>query len=367
MQFTTQSKMAAESNSKHLSVVMTTEAVVDVTHLTAANTATPSSSHGVGFYFQCAVVVLGIAGTAANAIILYAMVASKQHKKHVLIFNQNILDFFSCLFLIVTYAVKLCNIHLTGFGGYLFCMFLVSENLLWCAALASKTNLFFVTIERYLKAVFPVWSKKKLRKWIIYSALAVAWVSNIVHIMALTFSTSDVIDGVCYAYVVWKSRVAQMAYGISYFLSYSAIELLTFIFCYGHILIVIRRQAKVMAGHVGAGSSAIQAKAHRIQSSVIKTMILVSAFYAVSDLPVSVHYLILCIHANLTLLESGYYAIMFISFLYYCTNPFIYALKFDPVKRILLSLIPCKKSSVETIEVINEAPNVQIHAETRGF
>jgi len=233
--------------------------------------------------------------------------------------------------------------------------------------IASKPNLFFVTIERYLKAVFPVWSKKKLRKWMVYSALAVAWVSNIVHIMALTFFTSDVIDGVCYAFVVWKSRVAQMAYGISYFLSYSAIELLTFIFCYGHILIVIRRQAKVMAGHVGAGSSAIQAKTHRIQSSVIKTMILVSAFYAVSDLPVSVHYLILCIHANLTLLESGYYAIMFISFLYYCTNPFIYALKFDPVKRILLSLIPCKKSSVETIEVINEAPNVQIHAETRGF
>jgi len=34
----------------------------------------------------------------------------------------------------------------------------------------------------------------------------------------------------------------------------------------------------------------------------------------------------------------------FISFLYICANPFIYAIKFDPVKRVLVYLIPCKKS-----------------------
>ena len=363
--------MTDEGNSKHLSVVITMEAIVDitVTDSTATNIGTPSSSYGIEFYFQCAVVVIGVAGTAANALILYAMVASKQHKKHVLIFNQNLLDFFSCLFLIITYAIKLCNIYLTGYGGYLFCQFVVSENLTWCTSLASKTNIFFVTIERYLKTVFPVWSKNKLRKWMIYSALAVAWISGIVHVMALTFFTTDVIDGVCYAYVVWKSPMAQMGYGISYFLSYYTIELLTFIFCYGHILIAIRRQAKVMAGHGAAGSSAVQAKSNQIQSSIIKTMILVSAFYAISDLPINVHYLILSIHRNMTLLESAYYALLFISFLYYCTNPFIYALKFDPVKRILLRLIPCKKSSVDTLQVVDTtgAPNVQTHAETRNF
>jgi len=49
---------------------------------------------------------------------------------------------------------------------------------------------------------------------------------------------------------------------------------------------------------------------------------------------------------NLTLIESGYYATVFIAFLYFCTNPFIYAIKFEPVKRILVGLIPCKKESV---------------------
>jgi len=36
---------------------------------------------------------------------------------------------------------------------------------------------------------------------------------------------------------------------------------------------------------------------------------------------------------------------LMISYFYSCANPFIYATKFDPVKRVLLSMIPCKKSS----------------------
>jgi len=79
-------------------------------------------------------------------------------------------------------------------------------------------------------------------------------------------------------------------------------------------------------------------------------MILVSAFYAVSDTPVNVYYLVMNLNENLSLLGSAYYLTMFITFFYFCANPFIYAVKFDPVKRVLLGLIPCKKASVETAE-----------------
>ena len=37
-----------------------------------------------------------------------------------------------------------------------------------------------------------------------------------------------------------------------------------------------------------------------------------------------------------------YYVAMFCGFLYVCANPFIYAIKFDPVRRILKGLILCK-------------------------
>jgi len=95
------------TTSTHLSVAMTT---TDVTQF--AGGLTSLTSRGKEFYFQCIVLVLGIVGTAANALIIYALVASKQHRKHALIVNQNVLDLYSCVLITITYAVKSCNIRL---------------------------------------------------------------------------------------------------------------------------------------------------------------------------------------------------------------------------------------------------------------
>jgi len=150
--------------------LMTT--TVEVTQQTATGSGmTSSSSRGVDFYFQCAVVVIGVVGTIANALIIYALVASKQYKKHLLIINQNALDLYSCLFLVITYIVKLCNIHLSGTLGHWLCVIFFSENL-WCGIMGSIINLAAITVERYLKVVHAVWSKNKLHKWMIYSAAA---------------------------------------------------------------------------------------------------------------------------------------------------------------------------------------------------
>jgi len=70
---------------------------------------------------------------------------------------------------------------------------------------------------------------------------------------------------------------------------------------------------------------------------------------------ISVYYLLMNIHAELTLLDGGYYGTMFVSFLYICSNPFIYATKFDPVKKVLLRLVPRKKTPEEPIEMIEVA------------
>jgi len=341
---------------EHPSVAKTTETVADVTG-TAANHVSPSSSaRAIEFYFQCAVVVIGLVGTIANAVILYAMVASKQHKKQLLIVHQNVIDLIGCILLIITYALKLCNIYLTGLGGYWFCQLIMSENFIWCGILTSKANLIFITVDRYLKIVYPVWSKKVLRKWVVYSAMTFAWISGVGHNFALTIPTTAVVDGVCYSYVFWESRESQMGYAIFYFFCFYVFLLIIFIVCYWRILIAIRRQASVMAGYA-AGTNTAQTQSHKIQSNVIKTMIFVSAFFAISDLPMQVYYLLLNIHANLTLLDSGYYAALFMTFFYFCSNPFIYAAKFEPVKQVLLRLIPCKKNAVQPVESVEAAPS----------
>jgi len=49
-------------------------------------------------------------------------------------------------------------------------------------------------------------------------------------------------------------------------------------------------------------------------------MIFVCAFYAIAWLPESVYFLLMGLNLNLTLLDSGYYAVLGIAFLYISTD-----------------------------------------------
>ena len=83
----------------------------------------------------------------------------------------------------------------------------------------------------------------------------------------------------------------------------------------------------------------------------IKTMILVSAFYAIAWFPTNAYHAFM-IEPNSTYVSSIWYAAIFVAFLYTTTNPFIYATKFDPVRRVLKGIIPFKNtSSIELHDV----------------
>ena len=340
------------STTSEMSVAMTATGMTQDTggrNMTSSSSSSspPSSIH---FYLHCALVAIGVVGIATNTLILYALVASKQHKKHVLIVNQNALDVFGSFSFTITYSLKLCNIHLTGTIGYLLCTFLLGESLSWAGFVGSSINLATISIERYLKILHRTWSKKHLRKWMIYLAAAFAWIGALTYTLALVFSTTKVIDGVCYHFAFWESAMTRAAHMIWNFVSFYVIVLLIFIFCYWRILAVIRHQASVMEGHGASGASSYSP----IQASAIKTMVLVSSLFAIGYLPSNV----LALRANLNpdghLYDSVYYASLFIVFLYTCINPFIYATKLDPVKEILLRMIPCKKISEEGVEQANE-------------
>jgi len=85
-------------------------------------------------------------------------------------------------------------------------------------------------------------------------------------------------------------------------------------------------------------------------------MILVCGFYAVSSAPLYVYYLFVIFDAKFTLLDSSYYALLFVSFLYICANPFVYATKFDPVRRVLLRWNQTRQVAPDRVELrgVNE-------------
>jgi len=323
-----------------------TTAPIEIAHQTTGSSMTSSMPRGAGFYFQCAVVVMGFVGAALNGLILYAMVASKQHNKRVLIFNQNLLDFVSCFFLFAKNTISLFGVDLSGTRGYWLCMIVFSEALLLGPFLGSLINLAAITIERYLKVVHHVWAKKNLRKWMIYSVIPFAWIGGNAVAWGWTIPTTDVIDGVCYTLVLWKSRSARMAFSIWHFLTFYVGLFLTFIFCYGRILMVVRRQASVMASHgTQGGSSAAETQITKMQSNVIKTMILVSVLYIVLWTPGFVHFVLMNISVTFEVGDVAFYVVQIIGFLYNCVNPFIYATNFDPVMHVLLRMIPWKKNT----------------------
>jgi len=120
---------------------------------------------------------------------------------------------------------------------------ILSENLMWWTIVGSTINLISITIERYLKVVHSVWSKKWLVNWIIYLAIVFSWIGGFITNAVPIFLTSAVKSGVCYSVAFWASHESRLAYGIWYFISFYVIVLFVFVFCYGRILITIRRQA----------------------------------------------------------------------------------------------------------------------------
>jgi len=318
------------SSASHLSIAMTT---TSMTHVTGGTV----SSRGVEFYFQCAVLLVGVVGTAANGLVLYALVASKQHKKLPLIINQNVLDLSSSFVMIITYLMKLCNPYLTGSFGKFLCVLLVTDNLIWWANSGAIVNLAVITVERYLKVVYAVWSKNRLRKWLIHVAMVIPWVVASVSCVANVASRypgSDVIEGVCYSRIVFVSKTARVIYIIWDLLSFYFIVIIIFIFCYTLILVAVRRQARVMAGH----SAAAQAHSNQIQTNVIKTMVLVGALYTISWATMYISGILVYLYPYPLPRDRMYYTTVLLGYSYMCTNPFIYATKFDPVKQVLLRM-----------------------------
>jgi len=323
------------STASYMSGAMTS---TGMTENTGENTMAPSSPRGIEFYVHCATIIMGGVGTAFNGLVLYALVASKQQKKYILIFHQNVADFFACLSLTIIYIMRLFNIYLTGSVGYWLCLLLFNDILFYVGHTGSLITLATISIERYLKIVHSARSKKILRnRMVYYLAMIISWIFSSAAVIPVV-STSVVIDGVCYAYMI-LDKTFTLIYFMWHFLSFYVLMLFIFIFCYWSIVVVIRRQARVMAGHSAAGPSA-GVQSNNARNNVIMTMILVSVLYALTHFMGYVCFLLFNMYPYPLPLESIFYGSALLEYSYICiSNPLIYAANFNPVKTEILRMI----------------------------
>ena len=275
-------------------------------------------------YFKYAVIAIGIIGTAANSLIIYALIVhnARETKKRVvnwLIINQNLLDFCCCIIVVISYSITVSNIYLTGALGNILCKVFISGSAHYCLLNASVINLMGITIERYLKVVYPFWSKKNLKSWMIYAAIAFSWIAGILSVGPLGIVTSVVADGACLDFQLYfESLEIKNAYGAWNLFSFFFLPLIVFVYCYIHILAVMRKQARVMAGHnvegaaqscsrsphEGAAQSSSQAQSRRVKWNIIKVMIIVSVFFGACYFPINVYAMVLDMGLGICFLSS---------------------------------------------------------------
>jgi len=192
--------------------------------------------------------------------------------------------------------------------------------------------------------VHPFWSKKYLKRWMIYATTVFAWVGGILACVPAAFVTTTVQDGVCLPYFVWESPEVRMAHVWWCFISFCVVPAMLFVYCYGRIALVVRRQARVMAAHdvqASAQMTAAQMESKRIKWNIIKTMIIVSGAVVICWFPINI--VIIVGYAR-----YAYNATVSLAYLYICMNPFIYAIKHDGVKPTLTRLMVCCRRAVVT-------------------
>jgi len=179
----------------------------------------------------------------------------------------------------------------------------------------------------------------------IQATLVFSWIASIISMCPLGFVTSIVVDGTCLGYFLYfQTPEIKSGYGAWNFLSFFLLPLVIFVCCYGHIVFVMRKQMRVMASHnlEASAQSASQAQSKRVKWNIIKTMIIVSAFFIICWCPFNVY--VMAVENMFGPSETvGYIITLFLPYVNISLNPFIYATKHEGVRRILARMIVCRK------------------------
>src|SRR6218665_1218154 len=252
--------------------------------------------------FCAFVIVIGLFGSFMNGVVLNILLSKKLRSKasYLLIINQVVLDFLSCLFLLPCYVIKIHRIYTAGNWGKFVCNVFYMDNSVFALQAASKTNLVLIAAERYLKIIHEVFQRTYFRRWMLFAGLVFSWVT-VVFINVVYVWVSDVVDGVCYPYYNWQSRNSYMTYGGYVMVWEFAIPLILFVYLYGRILLFVRQKNQAFSGNYTnqAMATSLQTNAHRSQMNATATMIIVSSAFVLCWLPNQLFYL-------LTFVDSAY-------------------------------------------------------------
>ncbi|XP_033096489.1 alpha-1A adrenergic receptor-like [Anneissia japonica] len=279
-------------------------------------------------------------------MVIIVFINCKIHRrsfKHLLVLQQSFLDmlvfcFYLCAFY---YPVPKRNIVYCKFGTLFF----------FCLS-ASTLNLVFISVERYIAVVHPLkyWIRgKQMRSNLPQLCIPLVAAFLITLQYAFILEEDPAVPGACT--FCYKNEGFQMLSGTILLLANWVIPVCTMTFCYYHVYITLKKQAKIraeltMQAHTkGAGDeSAVEInispsqanrkdKAHDAQRNFITTMSINTLVYFTCVTPWILFYVIYTICESFDGINHVFRNYVFlILYINNAANPIVYAIIFKDFK-----------------------------------
>ena len=289
----------------------------------------------VSMVFYVATCTIAVTGFLANGYVLLALLFNKNSRKNnvnAFITHQTILDLTACIFLFIGLMVR--STEMDDSLAFFVCVFFQNYAVSITDGNASICGLVIITIERYVKIVYPVVHRNHYRPWMTRVGIIIPWIFGICMYFIPTLVTSRVVRGRCFRGRVGSTPELRLTWSVASFLLLYLGPLAVFVFGYGKILAVIRRQGN-QVGQSQQGTSnaatAAQKSNKRTERNVIRTMVLVSMTFAISFGCMRVYSILTALKA-VPAIGTLYLVFSVFAYTSRCLNPFIYAKQYEIVR-----------------------------------
>ncbi len=304
---------------------------------------------------------IGTIGIADNLFVIIIILSSTVLRKQLNMFfilNQSVIDLTIAVLLIATTCIRTYEIppgsHL---GGELLCRLWLNKVPLWGMMVVSTYNLIALTIERYLAMMHPVWHKVHFNSKMAAAMMVSSWFIGLSYNYGYMVPSSIIVDGNCQVYVYWPSETFRSVFGVVTAIVLFFIPLITLIYCYSRIAIMLRKRVKVApeapADHSATGSIVMTqasqgqedrwSKAHR---NTIKTLALVSCCFGICWIWNQMYFMLMNLGIPEDFTSNFYHFTVIAIFINCCINPIIYSLKYDQFKKEARRLLFKKATSL---------------------
>ena len=304
----------------------------------------------VSYVMSAVYVTTAIIGLIGNFFVMFIIARSRylrQQLHNVLIFNQSVADSWCALFILLG-VFKKPDAKLYGLGGELICRIWLSNLFLWIGFVASLYNLVFLSIERYLEIVHPVWHRNFFDRNKLVMIIAFVWLMGVVFQTAAYIPHSGLVQGTCYTMSFWVNYDKQI-YGVINFIHKNVIPLAIFAWCYIGMARSLTVRVVPKSTVTVSSENNVYTRARR---NIFKTL------YHV----IIVHVISWSINQILFLAYMFGYPLNFTSLLYQisvamiymstCANPIVYLLKYEKFRKaVKTSFLKVKQRSVTLFTV----------------